>query len=127
MSFNKDGYSKHCKQYTEYKEWEKNRNQLRYESNLNKNYDSKNMMHTIRLMHQAYEIATNQGLNLDRSHERDFLLKIKNHGFEYDELIAYCDSLKEKMEVAMNNSTIPENVNIDAVNKLLVEIRKNNE
>lgn len=127
MSFNKDGYSKHCKQYSEYKEWEKNRNQLRYESNLNKNYDSKNMMHTIRLMHQAYEIATNQGLNLDRSHERDFLLKIKNHGFEYDELIAYCDSLKEKMEVAMNNSTIPENVNLDAVNKLLVEIRKNNE
>ena len=31
------------------------------------------------------------------------------------------------MEVAMDNSTIPENVNIDVVNKLLVEIRKNNE
>ena len=126
MSFNKDGYAKHCRQYTEYKDWEKNRNQLRYESNLNKNYDSKNMMHTIRLMHQAYEIACGQGLNLDRSHERDFLIDIRNHKFEYDELISYCDAFKIKMESAMANSTIPDFVNINDVNDILLDIRKRN-
>ena len=125
MSFNKDGYAKHCKDYTEYKKWEKNRNQLRYESNLNKNYDAKNMMHCVRLMHMAYEIATGQGFNVDRTNiDRDFLLDIRNHKFEYDYLINYLDEFKIKMEAAMANSNLPEKVDIDKVNELLIKIRK---
>ena len=39
ISYNVDGFQDHCRRYKEYKEWEKNRNPVRYESNLNKNYD----------------------------------------------------------------------------------------
>ena len=125
MSFNKDGYSKHCKQYTEYKKWEKNRNQLRYESNLNKNYDSKNMMHCVRLMHMAYEIAQGKGFNVDRTNiDREFLLDIRNHKFEYDYLINYLDEFKIKMEDAMMKSNLPDIVDIDKINELLIKIRK---
>ena len=57
ISYNQSGYSAHCRQYAEYQTWVKERNPKRYESNLNKNYDSKNMMHCFRLMHMAAEIA----------------------------------------------------------------------
>ena len=125
MSFNKDGYAKHCKQYTEYKKWEKERNQLRYKSNLHKNYDAKNMMHCVRLMHMAYEIAVGKGFNVDRTNiDSEFLLDIRNHKFEYDYLINYLDDFKIKMEEAMANSNLPEMVDIDKVNELLIKIRK---
>lgn len=125
MSYNKDGYSKHCKDYTEYKKWEKDRNPVRYESNLNKNYDAKNIMHSVRLMHMAYEIATGQGFNVDRTNiDREFLLDIRNHKFEYDYLINYLEEFKVKMTEAMENSNLPDKVDMDKVNELLIKVRK---
>ena len=125
LSYNKDGYSKHCKDYTEYKKWEKDRNPVRYESNLNKNYDAKNIMHSVRLMHMAYEIATGQGFNVDRSNiDREFLLNIRNHKFEYDYLINYLEEFKVKMTEAMENSILPDKVDTDKVNELLIKVRK---
>lgn len=125
MSYNKDGYSKHCKDYTEYKKWEKDRNPIRYESNLNKNYDAKNIMHSVRLMHMAYEIATGQGFNVDRTNiDREFLLDIRNHKFEYDYLINYLEEFKVKMTEAMEKSDLPDKVDMDKVNELLIKVRK---
>ena len=39
VSFNKDGYIKHCKDYKNYQDWIKHRNPIRYESNLHKSYE----------------------------------------------------------------------------------------
>lgn len=49
-------------------------NPKRYESNLDKNYDSKNMMHCFRLMHMAGEIAEGKGMILQRTWDRQFLM-----------------------------------------------------
>jgi len=49
MTYNKDGYVVHCREYKEYKEWEAKRNPERYKSNLDQNYDGKNMCHCMRL------------------------------------------------------------------------------
>lgn len=59
MHFNKDGYSVYCKEYQEYWDWVGKRNETRYRNTLShgKNYDSKNMMHTFRLLAMAEEIA----------------------------------------------------------------------
>ena len=62
ISYNQSGYSTHCRQYAEYQEWVSNRDPKRYESNLEKNYDSKNMTHCFRLMHMAAEIAEGRGV-----------------------------------------------------------------
>lgn len=125
LSYNKDGYSKHCKDYTEYKKWEKDRNPVRYESNLNKSYDAKNVCHSVRLMHMAYEIATGQGFNVDRTNiDREFLLDIRNHKFEYDYLINYLEEFKVKMTEAMEKSDLPDKVDMDKVNELLIKVRK---
>lgn len=123
MSFNKDGYSKHCNDYRDYKEWEKNRNPVRYESNLKKSYDAKNMCECVRLIHTAIELARSEGFNVFRTWDRDFLLEIKNHKYEYDYVIDYVESKRVEMEEAMKNSTLPEYVDINVVNNLLYNFR----
>lgn len=126
ITYNDTGYTKHCIDYKNYKTWEKERNPSRYESNLNKNYDSKNMMHCMRMIHMATEIANGNGIILDRNvaGDRDFLMKIRNHQFEYDEIMDYVESAKEKMNNIMKSSTIRDKVDSNIVDNLLINIRK---
>lgn len=124
ISYNASGYTKHCNDYKEFKDWEKNRNPKRYESNLNKNYDSKNLMHCFRMVHMSKEIALGEGLNLERTWDRDFLLDIRNHKFEYDEIISLLEREKEEMNELMEKSTIKEHIDTDFLNDLTIEIRK---
>ena len=78
LSCNQDGYSKYCKEYTEYWEWIEKRNEDRYNTNQKhgKNYDSKNMMHTIRLLQTAEQILSTGKLSI-RVSNREELLDIK--------------------------------------------------
>jgi hypothetical protein len=126
MVYNESGYKDHCRKYKEYKEWEKNRNPKRYESNLDKNYDSKNLCHTMRLVHMGYEIATGQGVILDREKagDKEFLMNIRNHKYEYDELMEIVEADKVKLDKAIANSTIKEKIDTDLVNDILINIRK---
>jgi hypothetical protein len=126
MVYNESGYKDHCRKYKEYKDWEKNRNPKRYESNLDKNYDSKNLCHTMRLVHMGYEIATGQGIILDREKagDKEFLMNIRNHKYEYDELMEIVENDKVKLDEAIANSTIKEKIDTDLVNDILIGIRK---
>ena len=124
ISYNKNGYTKHCVDYKNYKDWEKHRNPVRYESNLNKNYDSKNIMHCMRLVNMCIEIANGNGFNVDRRNiDREYLLDIKNHKFEYDEIMSDLIKKEEEMHEAIKNSKIPEKIDEEFVNNLLLEIR----
>jgi hypothetical protein len=124
MVYNESGFKDHCRKYKEYKDWEKFRNPKRYESNLDKNYDSKNMMHCVRLIHMGKEIAEGRGIILNRTEDREFLMNIRNHKFEYDELMARVDADKEALDKAIAESTIKETIDVDFVNEMLVEMRK---
>lgn len=124
ISYNQSGYSSHCRLYAEYQTWVKERNPKRYESNLDKNYDSKNMMHCFRLMHMAGEIAEGKGMILHRTWDRQFLMDVRNHKFEYEEIIERLEEEKEKMNQLMELSTIREEINTDFVNQLMIDIRK---
>jgi len=124
MVYNESGFKDHCKKYKEYKDWEKFRNPKRYESNLDKNYDSKNMMHCVRLMHMGKEIAEGRGIILNRTEDREFLMNIRNHKFEYDELMTIVDADKAALDKAIAESTIKETIDVNFVNDLLIEMRK---
>lgn len=127
ISYNKDGYTKHCKDYKEYKEWEKYRNPERYKENItnNKGYDAKNMAHSVRLLHMGIEIAKTGIVNIDRTNiDRDFIMNIRLGKMSYDELISYLDSKKEEMDKAIEESTIPETIDKNFVNNILLNIRK---
>ena len=124
ISYNQSGYSSHCRLYAEYQTWVKERNPKRYESNLDKNYDSKNMMHCFRLMHMAGEIAEGKGMILQRTWDRQFLMDVRNHKFEYEEIIERLEEEKELMNQLMEHSTIREHIDTDFVNQLMIDIRK---
>lgn len=125
LFFNKDAYSKHCTDYKRYKEWEKNRNPVRYQSNLNKNYDAKNMSECFRLVHTCIEIANGGDYIVNRKGIDDkFLLDIRAHKFEYDELMEMLEKKIAEMDTATANSTIPEKVDRNLINDIIIDIRK---
>lgn len=125
MTYNKDAYQSHCRDYKEYKDWEKNRNPIRYESNLNHSFDGKNLSHSFRLVHMCIEIARGEGMKVNRKNiDRDFLLDVRNHKYEYEELIEKLDNEIKEMEEAIKASTIPTSIDAEIVNKLLLGIRK---
>lgn len=124
ISYNQSGYSSHCRQYAEYQTWVKERNPKRYESNLDKTYDSKNMMHCFRLMHMANEIAEGKGMILQRTWDRQLLMDVRNHKFEYEEIIERLEEEKAHMNQLMEQSTIRKNIDTDFVNQLMIDIRK---
>lgn len=126
ISYNQTGYQKHCIDYKNYKDWEKHRNPVRYESNLNKNYDAKNVMHSMRLINMCIEIARGEGFKVDRRGiDRDFLLDVKNHKYEYEDVISILDRKKLEMDEAIERSTLPDEIDIEFVNNMLLKIRKN--
>lgn len=125
MSFNKSAYSSYCKEYKEYWEWVEKRNDERYNNTLNhgKNYDSKNMMHTIRLLTMAEEIGEFGHLRVRRS-DRDYLLKIKSGEFSYEELLVLAETKMTRIEALFSNSKLPEAPDLVLINQYLKKIRK---
>jgi predicted nucleotidyltransferase len=123
ITFNESGYSAHCKDYRGYKEWEKCRNPHRYANNLVNNYDTKNLSHTFRLLQMGIEIARGEGFNVVRTHDNQFLRDIKSGKFEYDYLIGLAEKKKQEMDEAIKTCTLPEEIDKDAVNDLLVSVR----
>ena len=125
LSCNQDGYSKYCKEYTDYWSWIDKRNEDRYNTNQlhGKNYDSKNMMHTIRLLQTAEQILAIGKLNI-RVNNREELLDIKAGNKEYDDLLQMADDLIISIENQHETSTLQEKPNEDKALKNLVAIRE---
>lgn len=126
LSCNQDGYSKYCKEYTEYWDWIEKRNEDRYNTNQlhGKNYDSKNMMHTIRLLQTAEQILSTGKLNI-RVSNREELLAIKAGEKEYDDLMNLADELMACIERLYGLSSLPERPEEEKAIATLIEIREN--
>jgi len=127
LSFNKDGYSTHCKLYSEYQTWLKNRNEDRFKMNKShgKNYDSKNMMHTFRLLNMAIEIAAEHKIKVRRDKDEIIeLMKIRRGEMEYDNLLDEAEKLILKMNQYFEESSLPMTPNQNLIKDLQYNIRK---
>lgn len=122
---NQDGYSKYCKEYSEYWSWIEKRNEDRYNTNQQhgKNYDSKNMMHTIRLLQTAEQILSTGKLNI-RVSNREELLDIKAGNKEYDDLLEMADNLITSIECYYLTSNLSEKPDDEKAIRTLIEIRE---
>lgn len=125
LFFNREGYSSYCKDYKEYWDWVGKRNEERYQNTLQhgKNYDAKNMMHTIRLLDMAGEIALS-GKVIVRRPDREFLLRVRRGEFSYEELLGMAEEKLEQIEGQYAQSALPEQPDYGQVNRLLVEMRR---
>jgi len=125
FSYNKDGYTSHCKDYKEYWDWVENRNEDRYNDNTNhgKGYDGKNLMHCHRLLDMSLEILNGKGINVRRPN-REELLSIRRGEMDYDELVDEAERKMELMDKLFVESKLPSNVPSNLSHNILLDIRK---
>lgn len=123
MTYNQQGYESHCRKYKEYQEWVQKRNPARYESNLKSNYDVKNVAHCVRLLHMGLELAHGDGFNVVRTWDREMLLNIRNHKYEYEEIIEYVEKTFAHMKELAEKCTLPKTVDKQKVNELILKAR----
>ena len=125
MNFNQDGYQKYCREYREYHHWLENRNEARYATNVEhgRNYDSKNLMHTFRLLEMAAEIARDRRITVRRPN-REFLMRIRAGEFAYDDLIAKAEERILEIEGLYAASDLPECPDREGLESALVRIRE---
>ena len=123
MTYNQQGYESHCRKYKEYQEWVQKRNPARYESNLKSNYDVKNVAHCVRLLHMGLELAKGEGFNVVRTWDREMILDIRNHKYEYEEIIEYVEKVFAEMKELAEKCDLPKTVDKQKVNELILQAR----
>lgn len=125
MHFNKDAYSIYCREYKEYWQWVGERNEERYQNTMShgKSYDSKNMMHTFRLLSMAEEIAKHRKVIVHRE-DRDLLLSIRRGEFEYEELLKRVEEKMGRIEELYAVADLPDMPDERAAERLLIRIRE---
>lgn len=125
ITYNKDGYSQHCKDFREYEEWLDKRNEQRWvdvESHGQK-IDGKNMMHCYRLVEMANEIAGGEGVNVKRKN-REYLLSIRSGEVDLETLISRVEGMIDEAKSKFRKSNLPDRVSVDLINSLLIKVRK---
>lgn len=122
---NLDAYSTYCKDYKEYWKWVSERNVDRYNVNQQhgQNYDSKNMMHTIRLLQSCEHIFKTNSLQI-RVDNREELLDIKAGNWSYEKVMQKAEDLIDSIEHEHSTSLLPDSPDLKETEKILIEIRE---
>lgn len=124
LYFNKDGYSMHCKDYREYQEWLENRNTQRYVDTTThgQQIDGKNLMHCVRLLDMAMEIAVYGTIKVRRANAKE-LLRIRRGEVPLERILEESEEKIKDLDALFAKSSLTDEVNKDWVNELLLEIR----
>ena len=125
MSYNKDAYSLHCKEYREYEEWLKNSNpQRRVETKRHgQQIDGKNMLHCIRLLDCAIEIGEKGYFEVKRPN-KEYLLQIRKGELDLEEILIEAEEKLQYLNELSKESNLPTEVDIDFKHQLIIDIRK---
>lgn len=124
LCFNTESYSMYCKEFKEYWDWVQKRNEDRYTNNKQhgRDYDSKNMMHTIRLLQVTEELLRTGELRVNRPN-REELLAIRSGKFSYSDLLVLSEMLIEKIDSAFEQTKLPESTDHQKLENILIEMR----
>lgn len=128
--YNVEAFSKYMREYKEYKEWLKNRNINRFVDVINhgqddggSRIDGKNMLHSVRLLNIAKEIAETGTFSVRRPNA-DYLLKIKHGKVPLKHIMDYANNQIAGLKELYDNSNLPDDVDPAFVKELLLKIRK---
>lgn len=125
ITFNLDGFKKHCKDHKEYWEWVEKRNPDRFKDNMKGEigYDHKNMMHCLRLIGMAEDLVRKNEIVVRRPN-RDFLLSIRNGEHTYESLMSLVEEKIAEIKVWFEESDLEDKVDRKFTRELLKTIRK---
>jgi predicted nucleotidyltransferase len=86
-------------------------------------YDVKAAMHVLRLLHEGIEFVSRRWVTLPRPEpERSQLLAVRRGEWTEDRVIAEANRLFAELDAAVQRSTLPEQVNLDAIGRLVTQI-----
>jgi hypothetical protein len=127
MYFNESEYTKHCKDYKSYQEWLANRNVARYVDveNHGQKIDGKNMLHCRRLIDVAKEIPVLKTIQVRRPNAA-YLIEIRKGKHSLADILETAKLDLEGLKDLYNNSYLPNEVDQEFVNDLLLRVRKLN-
>lgn len=128
VQYDLDGFQAHCREYNQYQTWLKERNESCYVDvqNHGQKIDGKNLMHCYRLMDMAEEIVKEHKIIVERPNRQE-LLDIRYGKYDLQTLIDRAEEKIETIKEAYKNSDLPDKVDKEKVNEILVNIRKDNE
>lgn len=119
LYFNKDAYQVHCKEYREYREWLDKRNKQRYVDieNHQQQIDGKNLLHCVRLIETALDIAEHKELVVRRDNAQ-FLIDIRQGKVNLERIIEHAQKKIENMDILFKESTLPDEFESEGFIKL---------
>ena len=125
MHCNTDAFKAHCRAHREYWQWVAERNENRYQTNRDhgRDYDSKNIMHTFRLLDMALEIAKEGTVNVRRPNAA-WLLAVREGKLSYDEILEMTEERLEEIRDAFEKSDLPEEPNRERISEVLREVQE---
>lgn len=127
VTYNKDAYTQHCNAYKDYTTWLKERNTQRYVDieNHGQQIDGKNMLHCMRLILTAIDVAKDKTLTVRRDETECEYLKGIRHGKEdLTKLLDTAEAGITVMKEQFQKSDLPNEFKNERGNEILTEIRE---
>jgi hypothetical protein len=97
IKFNSEQYKEAKATHKNYWTWKENRNEARSELEEKFGYDTKHAMHLVRLLRMGEEVLSTGELIVKRPDAQE-LLDIRNGSMTYEEIIAYAETMKVKVD-----------------------------
>lgn len=125
LNCNIDAFKAHCRAHREYWQWVEERNEERYRTNKEHGmeYDTKNIMHTFRLLDMALEIAR-EGVVRVRRPNAPWLLEIREGKLSYEEILTQAEERLDEIRIAFEKSPLPAEPDRDKISDLLREVQE---
>lgn len=124
LIYNKEGYELAVRNHKNYCNWIHNRNEQRWISQEKKviDYDTKNIMHTFRLLLSGENILK-YGIPLVKFEGKslEFLINILHGQFKYEELINLSYKKIEDLNALLKKSKLPKEPDYEKINSLLYD------
>lgn len=112
MHVDTEAFSSHCHRVRQYNDWQASRNAARLKTDAalppgEGEYDVKHVMHIIRLLHTAEEIATEGCIRVLRTHDNAFLRKVRAGFFPLSELESLIEHKIGELKSLFDKSDLP--------------------
>ncbi|PCJ59968.1 MAG: hypothetical protein COA79_09180 [Planctomycetota bacterium] len=127
LIYNAMEYKKALKNYKNYQHWKKNRNEERWikQESGELDYDSKNMMHTFRLLFSGKHIISHGEPKVRfEGSELEFLMDIRNGNFNYEELTTKVEDELDEIQTIFKNCSLPDKPDIKLINSLFFKLNE---
>ena len=122
ISYNKDGYSQHCKDYLSYQEWLEKRNEARWVDvqSHGQKIDGKNMMHCMRLIQMSREIAEGKGIIVKRPNTSE-LISIRKGQVDLQTLIDNVENEILEIDNLFDNNSAHNQMHLELLSNRLCQ------